>query len=103
MVKIDPRLARHLRDASEKMSVDAIVIIADHKIDALNHRDDNGLAEHVIQQTIQLTNEEPTFVRFIPRANAVAVTAHTPFIYALLGSPHVQIASSATIDPFYIC
>lgn len=98
---IDPRLSRHLRDASPTMQIDAIVIVVVDHQNPFEAVSDEGLGERVIQQTIQKTNETPSFVRFIPRANAVALTAHAGFIDALLKHPFVRIASSATIDPFF--
>lgn len=99
MPYIDPRLSRHLRDFNPDMLLDAIVIIAADQ-DPLETWEEDGLAKQVLQQIMSQTYEQPSFLQFIPRANAVALAAKAKFISALLNHPSVQIASSATIDPF---
>lgn len=101
MPHIDPRLSRHLRDANDDMLIDAIVIIVGDRQDPLETWKDNGLAERILQQIMEQTHEQPSFLRFIPQANAVAMTANSRFINSLLNHPYVQVASSATIDPFH--
>ncbi|MEG4627086.1 hypothetical protein Q5691_22730 [Microcoleus sp. w1-18aA5] len=101
MPHVDPRLNRHLRDANSEMLIDAIFIILEPHQNPLEIWEDNGFAKQIIQQIIQETNEEPSFLRFISRANAVALTAHPKFINTLLTHSCVKVASSATIDPFH--
>jgi hypothetical protein len=101
MPYIDPRLSRHLRDAYDTMLIDAIFIILETHQEPLGTWCKSNLAERVIEETIQLSNEKPSFLRFIPRASAVALTAPPRFINHLLKHPSVQVASSATIDIFY--
>lgn len=101
MSYIDPRLSRHLRDANDDMLIDAIFIIAEENQNSLETWEDNGFAERVLQQIMKQTNEEPFFLRLVPRANAVALTATSKFLNSLLNHSSVQVASSATIDPFY--
>jgi hypothetical protein len=50
---------------------------------------------------IDQTEEHPSFVQIIPRANAIALTAHPKLIHAFINHSWVQIASSTTIDPLY--
>lgn len=101
MAHIDPRLNRHLQDANSDMMIDAIVIIVERYQDLLETQGDNRFAEQIIQQIMEQIKDQPSFIRFIPRANAVALTAHPRFIKALLNCPCVRVASSATIDPFH--
>ena len=99
--EIDSRLSRHLREASPTMQIDAIVIVVTDRQNPFEAMSDEGLGTCIIQQTIQQTNENPSFVRFIPRANAIFLTAPAGFINSLLNHPFIKIASSATIDPFF--
>lgn len=101
MTDIDPRLNRHLLYANEQMLIDAIVIVMEDDRDPLEAQSDRGLGEQVIQQVAQQTDQTPTSIRYIPGANAVALTAHPSFIRTLLRHPHVQIASAATIDSLH--
>lgn len=101
MPYVDPRLNRHLRDAKNDMLIDAVFIIVEEHQNPLEIGKDDSFAKQIIQQIIWLTNEQPSFLRFIPRANAVALTANSRFIKLLLNHSCVQIASSATIDPFF--
>ena len=102
MSYLDPRLSRHLRDAHENMLIDAIFIISEHHQDSSGIWEDKGLAKQVLQEVVDQTNEQPSFCRIIPQANAIALTAHPKFVSALINHLCVQIASSATVDPFYL-
>lgn len=102
MPYIDPRLSRHLQNAHEDILIDAIFILVAHCQDSLEAREDTSLAKQVLQEVVDQTNEQPSFYRIISRANAIAVTAHFRFINALINHSLVQIASSATVDPFYL-
>ena len=101
MPYIDPRLSRHLQDATDDMLIDAIFTIVEENQNPLEQWNTYRFAEQILQQITQQNNEQPTFLRFIPRANAVALTATSRFINSLLSYPCVQVASSATIDPFH--
>jgi hypothetical protein len=101
MLYIDPRLSRHLQNAHEEMLIDAIFIISVHNQDSLETLDDAELAEQILQRFMAANNYQPPFLSFIPRASAVALTANSKFINLLINHPNVQVASSATIDPFF--
>ena len=99
---LDPRLSRHLQNACEDMLIDAIFILVEHDQDSPETWEDEERAKQVLQEVVDQTNEQPTFCRIIPRANAIAVTAHPKFVDALINHSCVQVASSATVDPFYL-
>ena len=102
MPYLDPRLSRHLRNAHQDMLIDAIFILVEHDQDSPETWEDEERAKQVLQKVINQTNEQPTFCRIIPRANAIALTAHPKFINAFIRHSCVQVASSATIDAFYL-
>lgn len=102
MLYIDPRLSRHLQDISGGILIDAVFILVEEHQNPLETCNDHRFAEQIIQQMIQQVHESPSFLRFIPRANVVALTASPKFINLLLNHPSIQVASSATIDPFYL-
>jgi hypothetical protein len=102
MLYLDPRLKRHLQNASDDMMIDAIFILVCHHQDSPETWEEEGLARQILQEVVDQTNEQPSFCRIIPRANAIAVTAHPKFLNALISHSCVQVASSATVDPFYL-
>ncbi len=95
---IDSRLSRQIRDARPDLLLDAIFIVVGQHQDPQETWDDNGLAEQILHQVIAQTNEQPVWIRLIPRANAVALTASSRLIDSLLDHPSVQIASAVTVD-----
>ncbi len=101
MSYLDPRLSRHLRNACEDILIDAIFILAEHHQDSPGTWEEEGLAKQVLQEVVEQTNENPSFCRIIPRANAIALTAPPKFINALISHSCTQVSSSATVDPFY--
>lgn len=101
MPYVDPRLNRHLRDVHDEILIDSIFIISGHDQDLLEGSNDDRLIKQILDQVIAETNYRPSFIRFIPRASAITLTASTKFINSLINHPCIQIASSATIDPFY--
>jgi alpha-D-ribose 1-methylphosphonate 5-triphosphate synthase subunit PhnL len=100
MSYLDPRLSRHLRNAHEDMLIDAIFILVEHNQDSPEIWGGEELVKHVLQEVVAQTDEQPSFFRIIPRANAIALTAHPKFLNALINHSCVQVASSATVDPF---
>lgn len=102
MYYLDPRLSRHLQNACEDMLIDAIFILAEHYQNSSGTWEDEGLANQVLQEVVDQTHEQPSFIRTIPRANAIALTAHPKFLNAFINHACVQIASSATVDPLYL-
>lgn len=102
MSYFDPRLSRHLQNAHEDMLIDAIFILVGHHQDLPGTCEEEELANQVLQEVVDQTNEQPYFFRIIPRANAIALTAHPKFINAFIKHSCVQVASSATIDAFYL-
>jgi hypothetical protein len=102
MSYLDPRLSRHLRNAHEDMLIDAIFIIAGHHQNSPGTWEDEELAKQVLQEIIDQTAEQPFFIRMIPRANAIALTAYPRFISAFINHSWVQVASSTTVDAFYL-
>lgn len=102
MSYIDPRLSRHLQNAHEDMLIDAIFILTAHHQNLPDTWKDEGLAKQVLQEVVDQTNENPSFCQIIPRANAIALTAPPKFINSLINHSCVQVASSATVDPFYL-
>jgi hypothetical protein len=101
MSYLDPRLNRHLQNASDDMMIDAIFILVCHHQDSPETWEDDGLAKQVLQEVVEQTNENPSFCRIIPQANAIALTAPPKFINALISHSCTQVSSSATVDPFY--
>ena len=102
MSYLDPRLSRHLRNACEDILIDAIFILVKHDQDSPETWEDEERAKQVLKEVVDQTNEQPTFCRIIPRTNAIALTAPPKFINALISHLCVQVASSATVDPFYL-
>lgn len=100
MPHIDPRLIRHLQNAHQDMLIDAIFILVEHDQDLPETWKDEAQAKQVLQEVVAQTNEQPSFCRIIPRANVIAVTAHPKFVNAFINHLWVQVASSATVDPF---
>lgn len=99
---LDPRLSQHLRNAHADLLIDAIFILVGHRQDSQGTGEYEGLANQVLQEVVDQTNEHPSFCRIISRANAIALTAYPNFINALIAHSCVQVASSATVDPFYL-
>ncbi|MBD2464231.1 hypothetical protein H6G89_24820 [Oscillatoria sp. FACHB-1407] len=98
---LDPRLSRHLQNAREDILIDAIFILVGHNQDSPKVWEEE-LAKQVLQEVVDQTNETPSFCRIISRANAIALTAYPKFINAFISHSRVQVASSATVDPFYL-
>lgn len=102
MAYIDSRLSRHLQNAHDDMLIDAIFILVGHHQDSPEIWEDEERAKQVIQEVVEQTHQQPSFFKIIPRANAIALTAHPKFVNAFIGHSCVEVASSATVDPFYL-
>lgn len=61
MSYLDPRLSRHLQNAHEDMLIDAVFILVGHPQDLPRTWEDEELANQVLQDVLDQTNEQPFF------------------------------------------
>lgn len=94
---IDRRLDRQLAQAAEGELVYAVLIVACDDGSA-TAPDDQGQAQRLLTQAGDLLGARPTYLRIIPRANALIVGASPAFLHALLADPRVVCASATTVD-----
>jgi hypothetical protein len=87
----DPRLLRQLEFSDDQVEVEAILTVTGDSPDA----DERGPAGQVVDRVVDLLQEHPVRVKFMPRLKAVMVRGSARFIREIIEQDEVT-SSTAT-------
>jgi len=86
-----------MESGAENDQLEAILVVKEGgDVDLVS--DDRGLARRVIETASDLTGDQPSAVRYFPKANAAVITATSRFFRQILKDENLAIASATDID-----
>ena len=98
MADIDPKLQTKIKQAGDKGTVEAVVMLSDDAAQALERSAEKPPPNYLIEQVSTLLDEKPAEVRYLPKLGVLTVRASGRFVEQLLKLPGVTVATVPEAD-----